>query len=82
MELLLTDKSRAWNRISINEKGQILKTEPERAETLNCFFSNIVKNLNISRYNEFDSVTKNIADPTTKAILEYEDHTSMQYRVI
>ena len=82
MELLLSDKSRAWNRISINEKGQILKTEPERAETLNCFFSNIVKNLNISRYNEFDSVTKNIADPTIKAILEYEDHTSMQYRVI
>ena len=82
MELLLSDKSRVWNRISINEKVEILKTEPERAETLNCFFSNIVKNLNISRYNEFDSVTKNIADPTTKAILEYEDHTSMQYRVI
>ena len=82
MELLLTDKSRAWNRISINEKGQILKTEPERAETLNCFFSNIVKNLNISRYNEFDSVTKNIADPTLKAILKYKDHRSMQYRVI
>ena len=82
MELLLSDKSRVWNRISINEKVQILKTEPERAETLNCFFSNIVKNLNISRYNEFDSVTKNIADPTLKAILKYEDHTSMQYGVI
>ena len=30
----------------------------------------MVKNLNISRYSEFDSVTENIADPTLKAILK------------
>ena len=50
---LLSDKSRIRDRINISEKGKILKTESETAESLNSFFSNIVKNLNISRYSEF-----------------------------
>ena len=71
---LLSDKSRIRDRINISEKDEILKTESETAETLNSFFSNIVKNLNISRYNEFNPVTENIADPTVKAIFKYKDH--------
>ena len=71
---LLSKKSRIRDRISISEKGEILKTESEAAETVNSLFSNIVMNLNISRYSEFDSVTKNIADPTLKAIFKYIDH--------
>ena len=63
---LLSDKSRIRDRINISEKGEILKTESETAETLNSFFSNIVKNLNISRCSEFDPVTENIADQTFK----------------
>ena len=70
MKPLLADKSRITDRISISEKGEILKTELETAKNLNIFFSNLVKNLNISRYSEFDSVTKNIADPTLKAIFK------------
>ena len=74
---LLSDKSRIRDRINISEKGKILKTESETAERLNSFFSNIVKNLNISRYSEFDPVTENIADPTLKAIFKYKDHPSI-----
>ena len=74
---LLSDKSHRRDTINISEKGKILKTESETAESLNSFFSNIVKNLNISRYSEFDHVTENIADPTLKAIFKYKDHPSI-----
>ena len=37
-----------------------MKTESEIAETLNDFFSNIVKNLNIPRYSGLDCVAENI----------------------
>ena len=77
MKPLLSDKSRTRDRINISEKGKIIKTESETAESLNSFFSNIVKNLNISRYSEFDPVTENIADPTLKAIFKYKDHPSI-----
>ena len=76
MKPLLSDKSRIRDRINISKKGKILKTESETAESLNSFFSNIVKNLNISRYSEFDLVTENIADPTLKAIFKCKDHPS------
>ena len=58
-------------------RDEISKTELETAETLNSFFSNTVKNLNISRYSEFDPVTENIADPTLKAIFNYKYHPSI-----
>ena len=60
MKPLLSDKSRTKDKINISERGKILKTESETTETLNSFFSNIAKNLNISRYSEFNSVTENI----------------------
>ena len=69
MKPLLSDKSGIRDRIR-----EILKTESETAESLNSFFSNVVKNLNISRYSEFDPVTKNIANSTLKTIFKYKDH--------
>ena len=74
---LLSGKSRIRDRINIIEKSEILKNESETAESLNSFFSNIVKNLNISRHNEFNPFTENIADPTLKVIFKYKDHPSM-----
>ena len=73
---LLSGKSRIRDRINISEKGKILKNESEFAESLNSFFSNIVKNLNISRYSEFDPVTENIADPPKDhpSILAIQSH--------
>ena len=43
----------------------------------NDFFSNTVKNLNISRYSEHDSVTENLTEPTLRAILKYKNHASI-----
>ena len=77
MKPLLSDKSLIRDRIGISEKGEILKTESQTAETLNNFFSNMVKNLDISRYSEIDSVTKHIADLTLKGIFKYKDHPSV-----
>ena len=76
-KLLLSGKSRIRDRISISKKGEISETESETTETLNIFFSNIVKNLNISRYSELDSVTENRVQPTLKAIFKYKDHPSI-----
>ena len=45
------------NYLKINLK---IWTESETAETLNDFFSNIVKNLNILRYSGLDCVAENI----------------------
>ena len=47
VESLVLDKSFMRDRISICEKDEISKTETEATETLNYFFSNIIKNLNI-----------------------------------
>ena len=74
---LLSDKSCIRDRISISGKGEILKTESETAETLNDFFSNIAKDLNISRYSELDSVAENIIEPILRAIFKYKDHPSI-----
>ena len=54
-----------------------MKTESETGETLNDFFSNIIKNLNISRFSELDSVAENITESTLRAILRYKDHPSI-----
>ena len=58
---LLLDKSRIIYRMSIIEKCEILRTESETAKTLNSFFLNIIKNLSILRYSQFDPVTENIS---------------------
>ena len=55
----------------------MLTFESEKAETLNNFFSNIVKKLNTPKFNSNHSVTKNIKDPVFKAILKYKNHPSI-----
>ena len=77
MKPLLSVKLRIRHKISIREKCKILKAESGDSKILYTFFSSIVKNLNILRYNAFDSVTENIADQTLKAIFKYEDHPSI-----
>ena len=68
----LSEKFNARERISLSENGKIVKTEKETAEVFNNFFGNIVKNLNISQYSDFDPIIEKIKDPTLKAILKYE----------
>ena len=57
------------------EKREIFKTDLETAEVLNTFFGNIVKNLEINQYWNFDPVINHFKDSNLKAILKYKDHT-------
>ena len=61
----------------MSENGKIVKTEKERAEVFNNFFGNILKNLNISQYSDFDPIIEEVKDPTLKAILKYKKHPSI-----
>ena len=54
-----------------------MKAESEAAEALNNFFSNKVKNLNISKYSKADSAVENWTEKTRKATLKYKDHPSL-----
>ena len=74
---LLTDKSVSREKINLTENEKLLTSECEIAKTLNNFFSNIVKKLNILKFNSNNSVTKNIKDPVFKAILKYKNHRSI-----
>ena len=73
VKLSLSEKFNASERIRLIENGEIVKTEKETAEVFNKFFGNIVKNLDISQYSDFDPIIENIKDPTLKAILKYND---------
>ena len=63
----LSEKFNARERISLSENDKIVKTEKEKAEVFNNFFGNIVKNLNISQYSDFDPIIENVKDPTLKS---------------
>ena len=73
----LSDKSCAKEQINLVEKLEILKTDLETAEVLNTFFGNIVKDLEINQYSNFDPVINNVKDPTLRAIVKYKDHPSI-----
>ena len=62
----LSKKFHARERISLSKNGEIMKTEKGTAEVFNNFLGNILKNLNISKYSDFDPVTKSVKDPTLK----------------
>ena len=42
------------DRIHLTENGEVVKTELENAEALNNFFGNVIKNLMIPKYSEYD----------------------------
>ena len=54
-----------------------MNTEKGRAEVFNMFFANIIKNLNISQFSDFDSIAEKVKDSTLKAILKYKEHPSI-----
>ena len=73
----LSDKVMTRDRINLSKKGESVKTELETAEVLNKFFSNIVNNLEISKYSKYESFIDNIEDQTLRAILKYKNHPSI-----
>ena len=64
-------------KINLTENKKMLTSESETAETLNNFFSNIVKKLNIPKFNSNNSVMENINDPVFRAILKYKNYPSI-----
>ena len=50
------------DRINLSEKGELVETELETAEVLKKLFSNIVNNLEISKYSKNKSFIDNIED--------------------
>ena len=73
---LFSDKSVSGDKMNLPENDEYVKTEMKTAEVFNSFFPNIVKNLKIHHYSNFDPVTQNIEDPTSKAIVKYKNHPS------
>ena len=70
-------KFNARERINLSKNGVNMNTEKGTADVFNNFFGNIVKNLNISQYSDFDPIIEKVKDPTLKAILKYEKHPSI-----
>ena len=60
-----------------SKKKDILKTDLETVETSNTFFGNIVKNLELIQYSNFDPVINHVKNPTLRALLKYKDHPSI-----
>ena len=59
--------------ISLSENGEILKIEKGTVEV----FDNIVKNLIISQYSDFDPIIINVKGPNLKYILKHKEHPSI-----
>ena len=74
---LFSDESISGDKINLTENGEYVKTEMKTAEVFNNFFSNMVKNLKIPHYSNFDPIAQNIEDPTLKAIVKYKNHPSI-----
>ena len=72
-----SDKIVTRDRIHLTENGEVVNTELETAETLNNFFGNIIKNLMIPKYGEYDPSIDRVENRTIRAILKYRNHPSI-----
>ena len=56
------------------KNDKIVKNDNDAARILNTFFSNILRDLKIPDYNNFDPMAENIEESVLKAILKYRNH--------
>ena len=79
VKLFLSEKNKSREKITlIKENDEIISDDVEVANTLNKFFSKIVKNLKISERFVNNSLPHSLSShPTLKAILKYKDHPSI-----
>ena len=61
----------------MTENGEVVKTKLETAEILNNFFGNVIKNLIIPKYSEYDPSIDRVENPTIREILKYRNHPSI-----
>ena len=58
-------------RITLNDNGDVIPTEQDTANVLSVLFFNIVTNLKISEYTDYDPVPNTINDSILKVIVRY-----------
>ena len=64
-------------KIDLTENSELVKTDIETDEVLNNFFSNIVRNLDTSRYSNDTSLVNNTNVVTINTIFKYRNHPSI-----
>ena len=78
---LFSDKSSNSNEITLVEKDLILEKNDDIAETFNDFFTSVVSNLNIPRYQDpftdSDQTENQIEHPILRIIEQYKNHPSI-----
>ena len=78
MKPLLLDKIVLKEQILLVQNDEIISEDSKIAESLNSFFSNIVKNLKIPGYRPHnDSLFENVSDAILKVVLKYRNHPSI-----
>ena len=73
------NKSIFFERINLSEeeKDSLLTNCEEVTKERNNVFANAVQSLNISNYENCDSLAQKIDDPTLKAIIKWRNHPSI-----
>ena len=77
IKLLLSDKVKSSDKITLVERGEIINENGKNAEILNTFFSNAAKNLKIPACQDTDTLANNISHPILKAITKFRNHPSI-----
>ena len=72
VKLLLSDKSKSNEKITLVEDTKIISEDKDNAELLNSVFANAVKNLKIHEFSDTTLLAENIPHSIFKAILKYK----------
>ena len=74
----LSDKNKSKEKITLIKNDEIISDDLEVANTLNKFFSNVVKNLKIPEKFANNNLPRILSKhPTLNAIMKYKNHPSM-----
>ena len=77
VKLLLSDKSKSNEKITLVEDNKIISEDKDNTELLNFFFSNAVKNLKIPEFSDSNPLAESIPHPIFKGILKYKNQPSI-----
>ena len=81
-KLFFSNNVQSSEILKLAEKDENLITNEEKAPVkLNNFFSNVVINVEIPKFEIFDPLSENIDHPTLKAIGKYGKHSSNSFRI-
>ena len=73
----LSNKNISTEKITLVENEEVVDSDEKASEMFNTFFTNIVPNLNITKFDACDPLAENIDDPIISAIVKYKNHPSV-----